>query len=151
MVDARIGTRALISLLGDWRHSSTGPSYLALFDRIRLLVLDGRLVTDSRLPAERELAQALGVSRTMVSAAYRELRDAGYTRSVRGSGSVTRLPGRVPVAGHDPSGEFIDFSKAASPAYPGLFAATQRVMGAFAGELGGTGIDPFGSTVLVST
>ncbi|WP_291056265.1 PLP-dependent aminotransferase family protein [Herbiconiux sp.] len=148
MVDARIGTRALLSLLGDWRQTASGPSYLALFDRIRLLVLDGRIPTDTRLPAERDLAQALGVSRTMVSAAYRELRDAGYTHSVRGSGSVTRLPGRAPVSGQDPAGEFIDFSKATSPAYPGLYAATQRVMDDYAVELGGSGIDPFGSMTL---
>lgn len=148
MVDARIGTRALLSLLGDWRQIASGPSYLALFDRIRLLVLDGRIPTDTRLPAERDLAQALGVSRTMVSAAYRELRDAGYTHSVRGSGSVTRLPGRAPVSGQDPAGEFIDFSKATSPAYPGLYAATQRVMDDYAVELGGSGIDPFGSMTL---
>ncbi|WP_066039484.1 MocR-like transcription factor YczR [Herbiconiux solani] len=148
MVDARIGTRAFIALLGDWRVTATGPSYLALFDRIRLLILDGRIAADTRLPAERDLAQALGVSRTMVSAAYRELRDAGYTRSVRGSGSVTRLPGRAPVAGHDATGDYIDFTKATMPSYPGLYAATERVMGDWAAELGGTGIDPFGSLAL---
>ncbi len=148
MADARIGTRALLALLGDWRQSSSGPSYLALFDRIRLLVLDGRIATDTRLPAERDLAQTLGVSRTMVSAAYRELRDAGYTLSVRGSGSVTRLPGRAPIGGHDVTGDFIDFSKATLTAYPGLYAATQRVMDDYAVELGGTGIDPFGSRAL---
>ncbi|MFB2580528.1 PLP-dependent aminotransferase family protein [Herbiconiux sp. P15] len=148
MVDVRIGTRAFIALLGDWRGSSSGPSYLALFDRIRLLVLDGRIATDTRLPAERDLAQGLGVSRTMVSAAYRELRGAGYTHSVRGSGSVTRLPGRAPVTGLDAAGEYIDFSKATSAAYPGLHSATQRVMDDFAVELGGTGIDPFGSLTL---
>ncbi|MCS5734638.1 MocR-like transcription factor YczR [Herbiconiux daphne] len=147
MADARIGTRSLIAHLGDWRQT-TGPSYLALFDRIRLLVLDGRIAVDTRLPAERDLAQALGVSRTMVSAAYRELRDAGYTQSVRGSGSVTRLPGRAPVGGQDVSGDFIDFSKATLPAYPGLYAATQRVMDSFAVELGGSGLDPFGSRAL---
>lgn len=148
MADARIGTRALLALLGDWRQASSGPSYLALFDRIRLLVLDGRIATDTRLPAERDLAQTLGVSRTMVSAAYRELRDAGYTLSVRGSGSVTRLPGRAPIGGHDVTGDFIDFSKATLTAYPGLVGATQRVLDDFAVELGGTGIDPFGSRVL---
>ena len=148
MTDVRIGTRGLIALLGDWRGATSGPSYLALFDRIRLLVLDGRIATDTRLPAERDLAQALGVSRTMVSAAYRELRGAGYTESVRGSGSVTRLPGRAPIAGQEPSGEYIDFSKATSAAFPGLHAATLRVMGEFAGELEGTGIDPFGSRAL---
>ncbi|GAA2235678.1 PLP-dependent aminotransferase family protein [Herbiconiux moechotypicola] len=148
MSDAKIGTRAFVALLGDWRGRASGPSYLALFDRIRLLVLDGRIPTDTRLPAERDLAQALGVSRTMVSAAYRELRDAGYTRSIRGSGSVARLPGRAPVTGQEAPGDFIDFSKATMPAYPGLFDATQAAMAGYAVELGGTGIDPFGSRIL---
>ncbi len=148
MADARIGTRSLLALLGDWRQPATGPSYLALFDRIRLLVLDGRIAVDTRLPAERDLAQALGVSRTMVSAAYRELRDAGYTQSVRGSGSVTRLPGRAPVGGHDVSGDFIDFSKATLPAHPGLFAATQDALADYPASLTTSGLDPFGELVL---
>ncbi|MCS5717004.1 PLP-dependent aminotransferase family protein [Herbiconiux sp. CPCC 205763] len=148
MSDARIGTRSLLALLGDWRVPAAGPSYLALFDRIRLLVLDGRIAVDTRLPAERDLAQALGVSRTMVSAAYRELRDAGYTQSVRGSGSVTRLPGRAPVGGHDISGDFIDFSKATLPAYPGLFAATQEALGDYPAALATSGLDPFGELLL---
>jgi DNA-binding transcriptional MocR family regulator len=148
MADARIGTRSLLALLGDWRVPAAGPSYLALFDRIRLLVLDGRIAVDTRLPAERDLAQALGVSRTMVSAAYRELRDAGYTQSVRGSGSVTRLPGRAPVGGHDVSGDFIDFSKATLPAYPGLFAATQDALIDYPAALGTSGLDPFGELAL---
>ncbi|SDY84844.1 MocR-like transcription factor YczR [Herbiconiux ginsengi] len=148
MADARIGTRSLLALLGDWRLPASGPSYLALFDRIRLLVLDGRIAVDTRLPAERDLAQALGVSRTMVSAAYRELRDAGYTQSVRGSGSVTRLPGRAPVGGHDISGDFIDFSKATLPAYPGLFAATQDALSDYPAALTTSGLDPFGELVL---
>ena len=51
------------------------PAYAALADRIRLLVLDGRLALGTRLPAERELAAHLTLSRTTISAAYAELRD----------------------------------------------------------------------------
>ncbi|TQL55490.1 GntR family transcriptional regulator [Subtercola boreus] len=83
--------RSLTVLLGDW--TGDGPAYRALADRIRLLVLDGRVLVGSRLPAERELSTRLGLSRSTVAAAYRELREAGYLSSVRGSGSVTRLPG----------------------------------------------------------
>ena len=70
------------------------PAYAALADRIRLLVLDGRLALGTRLPAERELAAHLSLSRTTISAAYAELRDSGYLDSLRGSGSVVRLPSR---------------------------------------------------------
>src|SRR6266540_2024924 len=77
-------------LLGDWR--STGPAYASLAASVRMLVLDGRLSLQTRLPAERQLAEALGVSRTTVTAAYEELRAEGYLRSRRGAGSWTSLP-----------------------------------------------------------
>src|SRR5882757_7613868 len=91
-----VSARVLATLLEGWRDA--GTAYAALADRIRLLVLDGRVAPGTRLPAERELAAQLGVSRTTVTAAYAELRDAGYLLSVRGSGSVAQLPFRsLPV------------------------------------------------------
>ena len=44
------------------------------------------------LPGERELAEALGVSRTTAAAAYAALRDDGFLVSRRGAGSWTSLP-----------------------------------------------------------
>ena len=137
MSDALLGTRALRSLLGDWKDGG-GPLYQALFDRIRLLVLDGRIPAGTRLPAERELAQALEVSRTLVTSAYRELREGGYTTSVRGSGSVTRVPGRASLA-VDAGGAFLDFTKAVMPASPGIALATQQSMEDFGRYLQGPG------------
>uniref|UniRef100_UPI001421910D GntR family transcriptional regulator n=1 Tax=Arthrobacter sedimenti TaxID=2694931 RepID=UPI001421910D len=89
--------RRLVTELGVWR--STGPAYVALADRIRLLTLDGRIPLGTRLPAERELAAQLAVSRTLVAASYARLRSAGYLESTRGSGSVVAMPGRG--AAHD--------------------------------------------------
>ena len=80
----------LARLLGSWR--SSGPAYASLARALRLLVLDGRLPLRTRLPGERELAEALGVSRTTATAAYAALRDEGFLASRRGSGSWTRLP-----------------------------------------------------------
>ena len=80
----------LARLLGEWR--SSGPAYASLARALRLLVLDGRLPLRTRLPGERELAEALGVSRTTATAAYAALRDEGFLASRRGSGSWTRLP-----------------------------------------------------------
>jgi DNA-binding transcriptional MocR family regulator len=135
--DALLGTRALRSLLGDWKDGG-GPLYAALFDRIRLLVLDGRIPAGTRLPAERELAQALEVSRTLVTSAYRELREGGYTTSIRGSGSVTRVPGRASLA-VDAGDGFLDFTKAVMPASPGIALATQHSMDDFGRYLQGPG------------
>ena len=76
MVDAQLSARTLAAMLGDWRGA--GPAYSTLADRIRLLVIDGRIPVDNRLPAERELADGLGLSRTTVTAAYRRLREVGF-------------------------------------------------------------------------
>jgi DNA-binding transcriptional MocR family regulator len=78
------------ALLGDAPRRS--PAYAAIADGLQMLVSDGRIPSGTRLPSERELTQALGVSRTTVTRAYTRLRDAGYLESRQGSGSVTRLP-----------------------------------------------------------
>ena len=123
MSDAQLTARSLEHLLGAWR--TAGASYQALADRIRLLVLDGRIPIDTRLPAERDLAAKLELSRTTVAAAYRQLREAGFIDSVRGSGSVARLPGPAlslpAVAGEG----MLDFTKASLPAASSLPAAAR--------------------------
>ena len=91
-VDRRIGARSFARLLGDWRPPGGRGLTAALADRVRLLVLDGRLPLQMRVPAERELAVALDVSRTTVAAAYEALREAGILHSRRGAGSWTQLP-----------------------------------------------------------
>src|SRR3954465_5905596 len=82
-------------MLGHW-HALPGrrrsPDYTALPGPGRGLLADGRLPLGVRLPAERELAEALGISRTTVSAAYRSLRETGHPASRRGAGSWTTLP-----------------------------------------------------------
>src|SRR5215475_13601693 len=90
----------LVRLLGQW-HVATPrrniPDYAALAATIRGLLIDGRLPLGVRLPAERELAAALGISRTTVAAAYRGLRDSGHLTSRRGAGSWTTMPGDAKV------------------------------------------------------
>ncbi|MBN9605721.1 MAG: PLP-dependent aminotransferase family protein [Actinomycetales bacterium] len=143
-----VSSRALAALLGGWRAGSAAPAYRALADRIRLLALDGRLSLGQRLPAERDLAAQLALSRTTVSAAYAELREAGYLESRRGSGSIVRLP-------HQPSGDdapiaggLLDLGKAAPPALPAVADAAARAAAALPGFLGETGFDPLGLTVV---
>lgn len=142
MSDVQLTARSLESLLGAWR--GTGPGYQALADRVRLLVLDGRVPIGTRLPAERELASRLGLSRTTVTAAFRQLRDAGFVESLRGSGSVTRLPGPAralaPVGGEG----MLDFTKAALPAAASLPAAARAAAEDLPHFLPDSGYDPVG-------
>ncbi|WP_298872415.1 PLP-dependent aminotransferase family protein [uncultured Microbacterium sp.] len=117
-MDSRISARALAAALGGWRGS--GPAYEALADGVRLLCLDNRLAPSTALPAERELAAALSLSRTTVAAAYRSLRETGHIASLRGSGSVT-LPLRRSDPGRlDADADSIDLQQASPAAWPGL-------------------------------
>jgi DNA-binding transcriptional MocR family regulator len=121
-LDRRIGARSFARLLGQWRPPHGRGLAEALADRVRLLVLDGRLPLQTRVPAERELAGELGVSRTTVAGAYDALRDAGVLRSRRGAGSWTQLPadpaGPVAQAPFSPHGDrtLFDLAHAALPA-----------------------------------
>jgi DNA-binding transcriptional MocR family regulator len=142
MSESSVSARALESLLGDWRTGAN--AYAALADRIRLLTLDGRIPSDSRLPAERDLSARLGLSRTTVTAAYRQLRDSGYVRSLRGSGSVVVLPGSAPTLEAVPQAGVLDFSKAAMPALPWLADVAARAAADLPRHLGGSGFDPIG-------
>ena len=152
MSDTQLSARALESKLGEWRTG--GSAYRGLADRIRLLALDGRLTAGTRLPAERDLSVRLGLSRTTVTAAYRELRTAGLLTSVRGSGSVVRLPGvgsgtasgpaSGPGAGSASGGGVLDFSKATMSALDGLADVAARAAEDLARHLNGPGFDPVG-------
>ena len=86
----------LSRLLGEWNVSAT-PGYRELADVVRLLVLDGRVALDTALPSERALSEALGVSRTMVTAAYGLLRAQGFLTGGQGSRSRTRIPRLTPA------------------------------------------------------
>jgi DNA-binding transcriptional MocR family regulator len=143
-----ISARVLASLVLGWREATAAPAYSALAGRIRLLILDGRIPLGTRVPAERDLAAQLGVSRTTVTATYSELRDAGYLDSVRGSGSVARLPARAPVSIENAHAGYLDFSKASLPAIPALADAAQRAAAALPAYLGDSGFDPIGLPML---
>lgn len=74
---------------------SRTPIWRQLAEALRLLILDGRLALDSRLPGERELAVVLQVSRTTVASAMAQLREEGYLESRHGSGSRVILPEHI--------------------------------------------------------
>ncbi|MEU5978104.1 PLP-dependent aminotransferase family protein [Streptomyces sp. NPDC047315] len=124
-----VGAAQLARQLAAQQHRPAGPgtrkppAYRALADGIRLLVLEGRVPVAARLPAERELALALTVSRTTVAAAYEALRAEGFLESRRGAGSWTAVPAGnpLPARGLEPLppealGSVIDLGCAALPA-----------------------------------
>src|SRR5690349_23190001 len=84
-----IAATRVAALIGDFDRE---PAYQGLAEGLRVLITDGRVPVGVRLPSERELTDALGVSRTTVTRAYAELRDRGFLVSRQGSGSVASLP-----------------------------------------------------------
>lgn len=74
-------------------RNAGAPLYRQLYGSLRRHILDGRLAARMRLPATRELARELNVSRNTVIAAYDTLTAEGYLESVAGSGTrVANLP-----------------------------------------------------------
>jgi DNA-binding transcriptional MocR family regulator len=129
------------------------PEYSALAGAVRGLLTDGRLALGVRLPAERDLAQALGLSRTTVTAAYRELRESGHLTSRRGAGSWTALPtghrvGTSGLWGPVDSEGWLDLGCAALPAPPQLAEAVEEAVGELPGYTDRAGYDPMGLPVL---
>ncbi|SEC72662.1 transcriptional regulator, GntR family [Pseudomonas saponiphila] len=70
-----------------------------LYQALRLRVLDGRLASGTRLPASRDLAAALGISRNSVVRAYDQLYAEGFIEGRVGDGTyVAQLPEtRLPI------------------------------------------------------
>ncbi|TDC65209.1 PLP-dependent aminotransferase family protein [Micromonospora sp. KC207] len=142
----------LARLLGQW-HALPGrrrsPDYAALAGTVRGLLADGRLPLGVRLPAERELAEALRISRTTVTAAYRQLRESGHLASRRGAGSWTMLPGTHRVASTGlwtplDDRDMIDLGVAALAAPPELVPAARAAAEDLPRYLGGAGYHPTG-------
>ncbi|MCB7135496.1 MocR-like transcription factor YczR [Cellulosimicrobium marinum] len=160
-VHRHLSPAAATRLLGRW-HAG-GPAYVALADALRAAVLAGTLAPHTRLPSERDLAGALGVSRTTTAAAYGRLRELGFARSRTGSGTVVVLPrggarttGRPsggdapPVPGPRPAAvpALADLSQATSAAPSGLHGAYTRALERLPAHLGDGGYEPYGLAVL---
>ena len=64
-----------------------------LYQALRVRVLDGRLASGTRLPASRDLAAALSISRNSVVRAYDQLYAEGFIEGRVGDGTyVAQLP-----------------------------------------------------------
>ena len=126
-----VSASRIATLLGELRPL---PAYRGLAEGLRVLITDGRVPVGVRLPSERELTDALAVSRTTVTRAYAELRDHGFLVSRQGSGSVASLPASRGHRGDHllPPGDLpedkIDLTCAAPVPGPGVLGAYERAV-----------------------
>jgi DNA-binding transcriptional MocR family regulator len=151
MVAQLTAPRAAALVEGFDRH----PAYAGLAAGLALAIGDGRVPLGTRLPSERELADALGVSRTTATRAYARLCEQGYAEPRRGSGTYARIPGgrartldrslTPRVAGDD---DVIDLNCAASSAPPGVAEAYAAAVAALPAYLSGHGYYPAGLPAL---
>ncbi len=85
---ARIGSNALLTMLGDWTAGPGASLQVRLADSLRQTIETGVLAAGTVLPAERALARDLSVSRSTVTAALSVLKAEGTLESRQGSGTV---------------------------------------------------------------
>jgi 2-aminoadipate transaminase len=76
-----------LGLLPELDRSSIVPLYRQIYEYLREAILAGTLPESTRLPPERNMAQRLGVNRSTIVHAYRELVADGLIEQRVGSGS----------------------------------------------------------------
>ena len=146
-----IAAPRLAGLVGDFDRS---PAYAGLADALRLLIGDGRVEVDLRLPSERDLSIALGVSRTTVTRGYAALVEGGFAVARQGSGTFTRVPGGRrhaldrTLTPQTTTGDVIDLNCAAGSAPAGLAAVYAEAVQDLPSYLGGHGYFPTGLPAL---
>ncbi|WP_299033153.1 PLP-dependent aminotransferase family protein [uncultured Pseudokineococcus sp.] len=131
--EARRCAERVAALVG--RGTLHPPVAASLALGLRALVADGRLPVGGRLPAERELAAALGVSRVTVTSAYRRLRESGWASSRQGAGTWTSVPDRsgvvaafVPGSPRDGTVDLTYASPAGPPEVADAYAAALEAL-----------------------
>ena len=63
------------------------PLHQQVYEQIRTAILTGRVRSHQRLPASRQLAKSLGISRTTVTQSYDQLKSEGYLETRQGAGT----------------------------------------------------------------
>jgi len=144
---ATVSAVRIATQVGEFDRS---PAYVGLAAALRLLIADGRIPREARLPSERDLTGVLHVSRTTVTRAYAELVDAGYAESRRGAGTFARIPGGR-ARTHDRAllpraadTNALDLNCAAPVSPPGLARAYERAMTDLPAYFSGHGYFPAG-------
>lgn len=123
---ATMGPNRLARLLGDW-STTDGVLHDQLTVQMRRLIASGALASGTRLPSERSLSLALGISRNTVTKSFDALRAEGRLSSRRGDGTYVSTSRRAaPSRGDDRLRSFvsardygqIDLRSAALPGLP---------------------------------
>lgn len=144
----------LATLVGDFPRS---PAYRGLRQALQELIGDGRIPLGTRLPSERSVTRALGVSRNTVARAYADLVAAGFATARQGAGTYAAVPlDRRRAHDHALHGVdtahaadgVIDLNCAAGAATPGVAAAYARAMEALPAYLSSDGYLPSGLPAL---
>lgn len=86
-------------MLFELDRASSAPLYQQLREQIRQRIFSGSLPAGTRLPPERTLANTLGVNRTTVVNAYKELAAEGLVEGRVGHGTVVMPPPTPPPDG----------------------------------------------------
>lgn len=94
---ARQPLHALLRL----RRDTARPLYRQIEDQIARLIASGTIAVGDTLPAERALAEALGVSRATIQQCYSSLRARKLIRGEGRHGSVVQEAGRKLLPGMD--------------------------------------------------
>jgi DNA-binding transcriptional MocR family regulator len=132
--------QSIEAVLGAW-SDGPGPLHRKLGEAIRRAIDQGMLAAGERLPAERELASRLAVSRSTVVTAFDALRADGLLESRQGSGTRVRQRSTrraAPTAGItlspvyrsliDTHDEVISLACAIFPAHPAVAEAMVDVV-----------------------
>lgn len=97
--------------------ADSSPKYAAIVRSLTDDIEEGRLRPGQRLPAQRALAQSLGIDLTTVTRAFNEVRRAGLIEAAPGRGSFVRGPSRSRLVGAREA-PLIDFSMNVPPSPP---------------------------------
>jgi GntR family transcriptional regulator len=87
MLTANAGPAPVVSWL-HIREDTAQPIYQQLEAQLTALIQDGRIGAGATLPAERQLAESLGISRATVQRCYNTLRERGLIRGHGRHGSI---------------------------------------------------------------
>jgi len=94
------GSSPLASLLR-LQEDSAQPMYQQLQEQLMALIQQGRIAAGTTLPAERHLAEALGISRATIQRCYNTLREQRLIRGAGRHGSIVEGEGARLLPGMD--------------------------------------------------